>query len=167
MDADEYKKATGAPDVFRLAELDKTVRVLRHNGSSLADVIAAAPLAPIPKPARHRGDPSADFARVDLTLELVTGVVGELLDAEASAASPARRLTPETSRRAGLVDRWDRYQRLLAAVRGRQAAGRNSMPCRPGFLSRWCWYSGSSAGFLLWLLEPFPHAGCLVDTKDG
>jgi hypothetical protein len=113
MDAAEYKKTTASPDVFGAADLQATVTCLRTCGSSLAQAIAEASRTPIPKPPLHRGGPDADFFRVELPLEVVTELVGELLDAEAAAVSPEGTTTPEASRRASLVDRWGRYQRWL------------------------------------------------------
>ena len=113
MDAGEYKHVTASADVFRVTELDATVSVLRAGGSSLAEVLAAAPRTEIPRPIHHSDPSQSDFVRVDLPLELVTDVVGELLDAEAAAVSPNGETSSEASRRADLVDRWGRYQRSL------------------------------------------------------
>jgi hypothetical protein len=113
MDAAEYKKNTASPDVFGAAELQATVSCLRTRGSPLAQAIAEASRTPIPKPPVHRGGPGTDFFRVELPLELVAELVGELLAAEAAAVSPEGATTSEASQRASLVDRWGRYQRWL------------------------------------------------------
>ena len=113
MDADEYKKTTASPDVFEAADLQATVSCLRTCGSSLAQAIAEALRTQIPKPPFHRGGTGTNFFRVELSLELVTEIVGELLDAEAAAVSPEAATTHAASHRAILVDRWGRYQRWL------------------------------------------------------
>ncbi len=111
MDAAEYKRITASPEVFSAADLEATESCLGAIGSPLSGLIAGVARTPIPKPPLHRG--GSDFFRFDLSVELVSELVGQLLDAEAAAVSPEGNTTPEASYRAGLVDRWARYQRWL------------------------------------------------------
>ena len=112
MDAGAYKTATSSPDAFSSTDVDATLRCLRTTGSPLSEALASASRQQIPMPPLHR-DPSAVFFRLELTVQLVSAILSELLAAEAAAVSDDGFTTPEASQWADLVDKWARYKRWL------------------------------------------------------